>query len=85
MTTNDSQNSETFSHDEKLTKLKEMAKELDEAHSDRYVIVTEDKCINLFGEEEGKECWKELLSRCPDGPPRVMDPTKIRATPPWSE
>ena len=72
------------SHDEMCIRLYEMAKELDEDHSDRYVIVTEAKCINLFGEGEGKACWQELLSRCPEGPPRIMDPTKIRATPPWT-
>jgi hypothetical protein len=77
-----------FSNDEWLTKLAEMAKKLDEADvpsKDRHVIVTEASCVNLFGEEEGKECWKELLARCPDDlPNRIMDPTKVKVTPPWT-
>jgi hypothetical protein len=69
-----------------LTKLSALAKELDECNvpqNDRYVVISEDKCIALFGEEEGKKCWKDLLARCPDEGIKILDPTK-QDIPPWS-
>ena len=38
-------------HEKMLTKLHEMAVELDEVKADKYMIVTEAKCVTLFGAE----------------------------------
>jgi hypothetical protein len=64
-----------------------MAKLLDEQavpHNDRYVVISEEGCINMFGEEEGKKLWQELLADCPDEGIKIFDPTK-QDMPPWEK
>lgn len=69
---------------EVLDKLREMGKLLDEQNvpqNDRYAVVTEATYINIFGKEEGKKLWQELLDSCPEEP-YICDPAKGER-PPW--
>ncbi len=70
---------------EMLDKLKEMGKALDAADvpgEGRYVVITEDGCIAMFGEKEGKELWLELTKDLDMENVKILDPTKD--APPWT-
>lgn len=78
--------SSTLKRDDKIAELCKIAKELDECNvvqDDRYVIISEKRCIDMFGEEEGKKCWLELTKDLDKENVKILDPTK-QDIPPWT-